>query len=85
MDTPPQEPELKLDDRAATALRQLYNLPADATEDELKEAQRAGRVAELEKLGLSPDATEEQVLDALARSKARTDTLEILGNAERLK
>lgn len=82
MDTPSQEPGQEMDGAGATALRKLYNLPADATEDQLREAQRSGRVEELEKLGLGPDATEEEVLKALARSEARAKTLEVLRKAE---
>lgn len=70
-----------MDSAGATALRKLYKLPADATEDQLREAQRAGRLEELEKLGLPPDATEEQVLDALARRETMAETLEILRKA----
>ena len=78
MDTPSQEPSVD----AGAALRQLYGLPADATEEVLKEAQRVGRTQELDKLGLTTDATEAEVLAALERDKSRMATLEVLRKAE---
>ena len=78
MDTPSQKPPVD----GGTDLRQLYGLPADATEEALKEAQRLGRIQEREKLGLSADATEAEVLAALERKKSRAATLEVLHKAE---
>ncbi len=75
METPSQGPkEFDL----ATTMREFYNLPKDATEDELKEAQRAGRIEELAKLGLTTDASEEEVLQALDRERTRVATSEVL-------
>lgn len=61
----------------ATAMRTFYHLPEDATEDELKEAQRAGRIEALTKLGLPTDASEEEVLQAL-KERTRAATSEVL-------
>ena len=39
--------------RSAAAIRQFYNLPVDATEEQLKEAQHKGRIEALNGLGLA--------------------------------